>query len=426
MLDLQKIRLEKETVEKMLYRRGTAISLDTILSLDEKNRKITTDLQQIQQDRNSFSQQIGLLKKEQKHTEADAMMEKVNVLKETMFLLEKDQAQVSTELEQLLLEIPNTPAQDIPDGKDENDNVEIDRWGEPKELAHAKDHDDIGIALGLMQPDLAAKLSGSRFMVMRGALAKLERALGQFMLDLQTNEFGYTEVSVPILVRDHCMFGTGQLPKFREDQFKTTNDYWLIPTAEVPVTNLVRDEILSGEELPLRLTALTPCFRAEAGAAGKDTKGMIRQHQFWKVEMVSITRPDQAFEEHERMTENAREILRRLGLPFRTVMLCAGDIGFGAKKTYDLEVWLPGQKKYREISSCSHFGDFQARRMKTRFKNSGEKNTNFVHTLNGSGLAVGRTLVAILENYVQPDGSILLPEAIQPYMGGLKRIEKDV
>ena len=357
-------------------------------------------------------------------------------------------------LETALAEIPNLPFDDVPDGKDETDNVEVRRWGVRPELGglnKPKEHFELGEALGLMDFDVAAKLSGSRFVVLKGALARLSRALEQFMLDLHTTEHGYTEIEPPVLVRDEAMFGTAQLPKFEEDQFwygklrriehaeggrepgtfgaaierrsSSPNRFWLIPTAEVPMTNLVRESIVDEKALPLRFTAGTLCFRAEAGAAGKDTRGMIRQHQFRKVELVSITTPEQARDEHERMTACAEEVLKRLGLHFRTMALCTGDMGFASRKTYDLEVWLPGQGRFREISSCSVCGDFQARRMNARSKAADAKSTRFVHTLNGSGVAVGRALIAVMENYQEPDGSIAIPEALQPYMGGKTRIE---
>jgi seryl-tRNA synthetase len=311
----------------------------------------------------------------------------------------------------------------VPNGKDEHDNKELRRVGEPPRINSAKQHFEIGENLKLMDFENAAKLSGARFTILKGGLARLERAIGNFMLDVHTEEFGYTEISPPLMVKDEIMYGTAQLPKFAEDQFKTTHGLWLIPTAEVPLTNIVNGDIVEKEKLPYRFVARTPCFRAEAGAAGKDTRGMIRQHQFYKVELVSITSPDQSEAEHERMTACAETILKKLELPFRTIVLCSGDMGFGARKTYDIEVWLPGQNAYREISSCSNCGDFQARRMNARCKSAGDKNTEFVHTLNGSGLAVGRTLIAILENNQQPDGSVIIPPVLRPYMGGMERIE---
>jgi seryl-tRNA synthetase len=329
------------------------------------------------------------------------------------------------ELEAILVGIPNLPADDVPEGLDEKSNRE-ERvvGGKPNFAFTPRQHFEIGESLGLMSFDDAAKLSGARFVVLKGALARLERAIAQFMLDLHTGEFGYTEVSPPFLVRDSALFGTGQLPKFAEDQFRTEQGLWLIPTSEVPLTNLAADEIIDEAALPWRFTALTPCFRSEAGAAGKDTRGMIRQHQFLKVELVSIAHPDRSDDEHRRMTNCAEEVLKRLGLPYRVVTLCTGDMGFSAQKTYDIEVWLPGQSAYREISSCSNCGEFQARRMKARCRKAGEKGTRFVHTLNGSGLAVGRTLVAILENYQQQDGSVAIPAVLRPYMNGLERIAK--
>ena len=319
--------------------------------------------------------------------------------------------------------MPNLPERDVPPGQDETGNVEVRRWGEPFALKDAKDHVDLGAALGMMDFEAAARISGSRFVVLRQGLARLERALGQFMIDFQTQEHGYIEVSPPLLVRDEAVFGTGQLPKFAEDLFQTTDGRWLIPTAEVSLTNLVREQITPAEALPLRLAALTPCFRSEAGkASGKDTRGMIRQHQFQKVELVSITTPEASDAEHERMTACAEAVLKRLELPFRTALLCAGDMGFSAARTYDLEVWLPSQATFREISSCSNCGDFQARRMDARFKRAGEKGSNFVHTLNGSGLAVGRTLVAVMENYQDERGRIAVPQALHPYMRGQTHI----
>jgi len=328
----------------------------------------------------------------------------------------------------VLAGLPNIMFDDVPDGADEAENIEVRKWGEPKNpngANKALEHYEIGEALGMMNFEVAAKLSGSRFVMLSGKLARLERALAQFMLDTQTDENGYTEISPPLLVNDKTMFGTGQLPKFGEDLFKTTRGDWLIPTAEVPLTNIVADEIVAGEVLPRRYTAFTPCFRSEAGSAGKDTRGMLRQHQFYKVEMVSVTHPDDSEAEHERMRGCAENILEKLKLAYRTVVLCSGDTGFGAKKTYDLEVWLPGQDAYREISSCSNCGDFQARRMNARFKGKDDKKPQFVHTLNGSGLAVGRTLIAVMENYYDPtDGGIFVPDVLKPYMGGLDKITK--
>lgn len=420
MHDLRSIRDNPASFDAGLARRGVEPLSPRILELDQERRACQTQFQELQARRNEASKLIGAYKKEGK--DAQPLLDEVAGLKEKLPQLEEREKALGAELDRILASYPNLPAADVPDGKDEHDNVEIRRVGAPADIANAKQHFELGEALGLMSFDLAAKLSGARFTVLRGALARLERALGDFMLDIHTREFGYEEVSPPLLVKDDAAFGTGQLPKFTEDLFQTTNGFWLIPTAEVPLTNLVNDAILDGEELPLRLTARTPCFRSEAGSAGRDTRGMIRQHQFYKVEMVSITRPDQSAAEHERMTEAAETVLKRLGLPFRTVTLCTGDMGFTSQKTYDIEVWLPGQGAYREISSCSNCGDFQARRMKARFRTKGEKATQFVHTLNGSGTAVGRCLIAVMENYQQADGSILIPEALRPYMGGLERI----
>ncbi len=420
MHDLRSIRDNPDAFDRGLARRGLSAQSSDILALDQRRRALQTEFQELQARRNEASKLIGTYKKEGR--DAQPLLDEVAALKEKLPALEQQEKELGAELDGILASLPNIPADDVPAGKDEHDNVEIRRIGTPADIANPKQHFELGEALGLMSFDLAAKLSGARFTVLRGKLARLERALGDFMLDIHTNEFGFEEVSPPLLVKDEAAFGTAQLPKFTEDLFQTTNGFWLIPTAEVPLTNLVNDAILDADELPLRLTARTPCFRSEAGSAGRDTRGMIRQHQFYKVEMVSITRPDQSAAEHERMTDAAETVLKRLGLPFRTVTLCTGDMGFSAQKTYDIEVWLPGQGMYREISSCSNCGDFQARRMKARFRAKGEKNTQFLHTLNGSGVAVGRCLIAVLENYQQADGSILVPEALRPYMGGLERI----
>ena len=394
-----------------------------LLDRDAAVRALQTELQQAQALRNALSKEIG--KRQAQGGDAAPLIAEVAALKASVQAAEEALRERAAALNELLATVPNPLAPDVPDGADESENVLLRSWGEPPRFDFApKEHDDIGAPLG-MDFERAAKLSGARFVVLSGAVARLERALATFMLDVQTGEHGYTEVAPPLLVRDHVLFGTGQLPKFAEDQFRTTSGHWLIPTAEVPLTNLVADEILEAEQLPLRYTALTPCFRSEAGSAGKDTKGMIRQHQFTKVELVSIVPPEQSEAEHERMTACAEEILRRLELPYRVMVLCSGDTGFAARKTYDIEVWLPGQGRYREISSCSNCGDFQARRMRARFRAKGERETRFVHTLNGSGLAVGRTLIAILENYQQADGSVVLPAAIRPYMGGLERLSPD-
>ena len=488
MHDIRSIRDNPAAFDAGMARRGVEPLSSRILELDQERRACQTQAQELQARRNEASKLIGAYKKDGK--DAQPLLDEVAAIKEKMPQLEEREKELGAELDRILASYPNIPAPEVPDGKDEHDNVEIRRIGTPTDIANAKQHFELGEALGLMSFDLAAKLSGARFTVLRGQLARLERALGDFMLDIHTTEYGYEEVSPPLLVKDDAMFGTGQLPKFREDLFATqridsarigeisleiykreisrigemkgtreeianalqgafdrigksqlkvftgeafaeneypellaaSTNYYLIPTAEVPLTNLVNDAILDAEELPLRLTARTPCFRSEEGSAGRDTRGMIRQHQVYKVEMVSITRPDQSAAEHERMTDAAETVLKRLGLPFRTVTLCSGDMGFTAQKTYDIEVWLPGQGAYREISSCSNCGDFQARRMKARFRAKGEKATQFVHTLNGSGTAVGRCLIAVLENYQQADGSILIPEALIPYMGGLERI----
>ncbi len=424
MHDLRTIRDNPESFDRGLIRRGLEPVSGTVLDLDSRRRAAQTRMQEMQARRNEAAKEIGQAKKEGR--DVQPLLDEMTHLKEHLPQAEEEERRISTELDALLAHLPNAPADEAPDGKDEHDNIEIRRWGEPKPIAAPKQHFELGEALKLMDFDSAVHMSGARFTVLKGGLARLERALGQFMLDLHTGEHGYTEVSPPLMVRDSALFGTGQLPKFEEDLFRTSTDHFLIPTSEVPLTNLVSDQILEQETLPYRFTALTPCFRAEAGAAGKDTRGMIRQHQFWKVEMVSITTPEQSQDEHERMTRCAETVLQKLGLPYRTIVLCTGDMGFSARKTYDVEVWLPGQNAYREISSCSNCGDFQARRMKTRCRSKKEKVTHFAHTLNGSGVAVGRCLIAVLENYQQPDGSILIPDVLRPYMQGLERIEINV
>ena len=413
-----------------------------ILDLDGKLRVAQTAWQTAQAERNDASKKIGQAKAAKDEAEAQRLMAQVEALKTKLEAESAAEREAGQALNAVLAGLPNIPATDVPPGADEHANVEVRRWGAPFAIAKPKDHTSLGEALGLLDFEAAARMSGSRFAVLKGELARLERALGQFMLDVQTREHGYTEVSPPLLVRSEAMFGTGQLPKFSDDQFvgipgletaanvpQTLDELdrmpelrWLIPTAEVSLTNLVREQITPEEELPLRVTALTPCFRAEAGASGKDTRGMIRLHQFYKVEMVSITTPDQSEAEHERMVGCAEAILKRLELPFRTMLLCSGDMGFSAKKTYDLEVWLPSEGRYREISSCSNCGDFQARRMDARAKAAGEKGTRFVHTLNGSGLAVGRTLVALMENYQDEDGRIAIPQALHPYLPGMTHV----
>ncbi|HLU91379.1 MAG TPA: serine--tRNA ligase [Pedomonas sp.] len=425
MHDIRFIRETPEAFDTGLARRGLAPQSGEILALDQELRALLTEMQQAQARRNEASKQIGQAKAQKNEELAQSLMAEVAALKERLPALEEKEREIQARLNARLAELPNLPAADVPEGPDETANVEIRRWGTPRAFDFSpQDHVDVGGPLGL-DFEAAAKLSGARFAVLKGPIARLERALTQFMLDVQTTEHGYTEAHVPYLVRAEAMMGTGQLPKFEEDLFKTTDEtpYYLIPTAEVSLTNLVREEIVPTESLPLRLTAATPCFRAEAGAAGRDTRGMIRQHQFAKVELVSITTPEESDAEHERMTRCAETILQKLELPYRTVLLCTGDMGFSARKTYDIEVWLPAQDTYREISSCSNCGDFQARRMNARTRAKGEKNTRFVHTLNGSGLAVGRTLVALLENHQQADGSVAIPAALRPYLGGIERLE---
>ena len=422
MHDLKSIRENPDALDAALDRRGATPSAAAVLDLDRRHRAITTELQALQSRRNEVSKQIGAVKG--KGGDAAPLMAEVAAIKDKMAALETEEKSHGEDLRELLLTIPNILDAAVPPGRDETENVEVRTWGTPRAFNFAaKDHADLGAALGLMDFDQAAVMSGARFVVLKGALARLERAIAQFMLDTHTGENGYTEVNPPLLVRDTALVGTGQLPKFGADLFHTTAGHYLIPTSEVSLTNLVAERILDGAALPLRMTAFSPCFRSEAGAAGKDTKGMIRNHQFEKVELVSITAPEDSEAELERMTKCAEGILQKLELPYRVVALCAGDVSFAAVRTYDLEVWLPGQKTYREISSCSNTGDFQARRMNARYRPPGEtKGTRFVHTLNGSGLAVGRTLVAVLENYQQQDGSIHVPAALKPYMGGLSVI----
>lgn len=420
MLDLKWIRENAAEFDAALARRGLPPQSAAVLELDKKRRAAQTESQQLQQRRNEASKQIGQAKG--KGADASALMSEVAAIKDGLASLEEDERRIGEELDALLSGIPNVPASDVPVGRDESANVVLRKVGDPPKFDFKPlEHFDVGEKIG-MDFERAARMSGARFVVLKGELARMERALAAFMLDIHTREFGYTEMYVPRIVRSQAAFNTGQLPKFAEDLFRTTNDYWLIPTAELPLTNLAADEILDEAALPLRFTAYTSCFRSEAGAAGKDTRGMMRQHQFGKVELVSIAHPDRSDEEHERMTHCAEEILRRLDLAYRVIVLCTGDMGFAARKTYDIEVWLPGQNTYREISSCSNCGDFQARRMKARFRTAGEKGTRFVHTLNGSGLAVGRTLIAVLENFQRPDGSVEVPAALRPYMGGLEVI----
>ena len=421
MHDIRWIRDNPEAFDAALARRGLAPESASLIALDARRREAQTEAQTLQSERNALSKDIGRAKAEGRDV-ADVIA-RVGAMKDRLGELEAEQKGAEDALTAALEVIPNLPFEDVPVGADEAANVELRRVGDrPAFDFEPKQHFDLGEALGEMDFDTAASLSGARFVLLSGRLARLERALAQFMLDTHTGEFGYTEISPPVLVRDHVLYGTGQLPKFAEDQYRTEEGMWLIPTAEVPLTNLAAGQVVEENSLPRRYTAYTLCFRSEAGAAGRDTRGMLRQHQFSKVEMVSIAHPDGSEAELERMTGCAEEILKRLGIPYRVVVLSTGDMGFGARKTYDLEVWLPGQDAYREISSCSNCGDFQARRMNARFRPAGGKGTRFVHTLNGSGLAVGRTLIAVMENFQQADGSIAVPEALRPYMGGIDRI----
>jgi seryl-tRNA synthetase len=422
MHDIRLIRENPDAFDAGLKRRGLGPRAGDILALDEKARALTSQLQDLQTKRNAASKAIGAAKAKKDEAEAQRLMAEVEAVKQEMPRLEAEEAAAKKALDDILAALPNLPAADTPDGADEHGNVEVRKWGEPKRINNAREHFDLGEALGLMDFETAAKMSGARFVILSGALARMERAIANLMLDTHTEEFGYVECVPPVLVRDAAPFGVGQLPKFEEDLFRTTNGYWLTSTAEVTLSNIVADTIVDDDTLPRRYTAWTPCFRSEAGAAGKDTRGMIRMHQFSKVELVSIVTPDKSNDEHERMTACAEAILKKLELPFRTMALCTGDMGFASRKTYDIEVWLPGQNRYREISSCSNCGDFQARRMKARYRKKGEKGAEFVHTLNGSGLAVGRTLVAILENYQQADGSVAVPAALRGYMGGMSVI----
>lgn len=467
MHDIKAIRDDPQAFDAGLERRGLEPAGERIAALDARRREVQTAAQDGQARRNEASKAIGLAMRDGDTARAEELKQEVGLLKERLPRLEAEERDLGGQLEAVLAALPNLPASDVPDGADENANIELARWGEPRRFDfQPKEHADLGPPLGL-DFETGAAMSGARFTFLRGPMARLHRALGQFMLDRQVERHGYTECAPPLLVRDEALFGTGQLPKFAEDLFATsiradiidwvrehmrmriTGDFdnaeevaklrgfleeltknvpdkserrWLIPTAEVSLTNSVREQILDAGDLPLRLTALTPCFRSEAGAAGRDTRGFIRQHQFEKVELVSIVKPEDSEAEHERMTAAAEDILQALGLPYRKMLLCAGDMGFTARKTYDLEVWLPGQGAYREISSCSNCGDFQARRMNARYRPEGEKKTAFVHTLNGSGLAVGRTLVAVLENYQREDGSVAVPDALRPYMGGVTEL----
>ncbi len=421
MLDLRWIRENPEDFDAALARRKLAPMSKQILEMDEKYRLLQTEFQTAQARRNEAAKAIGKAKSAGEN--ADDLIQEMASLKSSVQQMEADEREMSAQMDEVLSGIPNILKSDVPDGTDEDQNIEVRKFGDIPTFSFApKEHYELGEELGLMDFETAAKLSGSRFVVNSGALARLERALAAFMVDVHTEEKGYLEVSPPVIVRSNALYGTSQLPKFEEDLYKLNTGSYLIPTAEVSLTNLVNDTIVTEAELPLRFTAHTLCFRSEAGSAGKDTAGMLRQHQFAKVEMVSITTPEQSEDEHERMTACAEDILQRLGLPYRVMVLCSGDTGFGARKTYDLEVWLPGQDTYREISSCSVCGDFQARRMKARYRPSEGKGTRFVHTLNGSGLAVGRTLIAVMENYQQEDGSIVIPQALRPYMGGMEKI----
>jgi seryl-tRNA synthetase len=421
MHDIRLIRENPEAFDAGLARRSLEPQADEILRLDRKRREAVGRQQEAETERNTLSKQIGQAKAKGDEDEFNRLRAEVDRLKSVLEESGAEAAKFEEALNQHLAGLPNIPMDDVPVGEDETDNEEVRGWGEPRNFNYEpKDHVDLGEGLGQLDFERAAAMSGARFAVLQGGLARLERALAQFMLDLHTSEHGFTEVSPPYLVRDEAMFGTGQLPKFAEDLFHTDDDRWLIPTAEVPLTNLFRDTIHAETDFPARLTAYTPCFRAEAGSAGRDTRGLIRMHQFQKVEMVCVTKPEDSDEELERMTNCAEEVLRRLELPYRVMLLSSGDMGFGARKTYDLEVWLPSQKTYREISSCSNCGDFQARRMNARFRRDGEKKPEFLHTLNGSGVAVGRAMLAVMENHQNADGSINIPDVLRPYMGGLE------
>ncbi|MCL5775473.1 serine--tRNA ligase [Limibaculum sp. FT325] len=426
MHDIRAIRDNPAAFDAALARRGMSPVSPQILAIDEARRAKITAAEAALAARNTASRDVGKARAGGDEAEFERLRALMADKKDEIARLEAEAKAEDDRLNGLLMTLPNLPLDSVPDGPDETANVELRRWGTPRAFDFApREHYELGEAMGLMDFELAAKLSGARFVTLKGALIRLHRALAQFMLDTHVDENGLTEVWTPVLVKDEAMIGTGQLPKFAEDSYQTTNGWWLIPTAEVTLTNIAAGEILDAAALPLRFTAWTQCFRSEAGSAGKDTRGMLRQHQFEKVEMVSITTPEDALSEHERMTRCAEGILERLGLPYRTVVLCTGDMGFGARRTHDIEVWLPGQNTYREISSCSVCGDFQARRMNARFRREGEKRPDFVHTLNGSGLAVGRTLIAVMENGQQADGSIVIPEVLRPYMKGASRIAAD-
>ena len=421
MHDIRRIREDAAGFDAALARRGLPPASAGMLALDQRRRASLTAFEQMQAARNALSKRIGQAKG--KGEDVAPLLAEAAAMGEAIAREEAEAQRLGAELDAALAALPNLPDPAVPDGAGEADNVELRRWGTPRDFAWTPlQHFELGERLGLMDFEAAGRIAGTRFTVLKGALARLERALGQFMLDLQTGEGGYTEVSPPLLVRDGAVFGTNQLPKFADDLFRTTDGRWLIPTAEVPLTNLVRESVVDEATLPLRVTALTPCFRSEAGAAGRDTRGMLRQHQFMKVELVSITRPEDSEAEHARMTACAERVLQVLGIPYRVVDLCAGDMGFGAARTFDIEAWLPGQGAYREISSCSNCRDFQARRMDARCRVAGQKGTRFVHTLNGSGIAVGRALIAVMENFQEEDGAIAIPGPLRPYMGGLDRI----
>jgi seryl-tRNA synthetase len=425
MHDIKFIREHPAEFDRGLKRRGLEPMSGELLLRDQARRAAIGKSEQAQARRNAAAREIGEAKKQKDETRAQELLAEVAELKTALPALETEAKAASETLDKALAEIPNLPLDEVPDGKDSNDNVEHHHFGAKRDYGFAtKEHFQLGEALGEMDFETAAKLSGARFVVLKNGLARLERAIGQFMLDVHTREHGYIEVAPPILVREHVPYGTGNLPKAADDMFCTREGFWLIPTAEVPLTNLVREQILDEAALPLRFTALTPCFRAEAGAAGKDTRGMLRQHQFDKVELVSITAPEKSLDEHERMLSCAEEVLRRLDLHYRVVTLCAGDMGFASQKTYDIEVWLPGQGAYREISSCSVCGEFQARRMDARYRAKSDRSVRHVHTLNGSGVAVGRALIAVMETYQDQGGGIAVPDVLQPYMGGVKRIER--
>ena len=425
MLDIKWIRENPEALDEALAKRGAAAQSAQLIALDEARRSHVGNLQALQERRNAASKEIGKAMAAKDQAAADSLKAEVAKLKDDLQAGEAKERELDEALKHALSVLPNIPLEDVPVGADESGNVEVRTSGDkPAFEFEAKEHFELGEALGMMDFERAAKMSGARFTILSGQLARLERALGQYMLDLHTAEHGYTEVNPPLMVNDAAAYGTDKLPKFGDDLFKTTDGRWLIPTAEVPLTYMAAGEIIAEEELPKRYVAQTACFRSEAGSAGRDTRGMLRQHQFTKVELVSVTSPDTSIEEHERMTASAEAVLKGLGLHFRTVVLCTGDMGFGARKTYDIEVWLPGQKAYREISSCSVCGDFQARRMNARCRKAGDKATRFVHTLNGSGVAVGRALIAVMENYQNADGSITVPDVLRPYMGGITTIGK--